>query len=59
MFEINTANRSFWCGVTGLKTKRGDAYLSNEFGRYHISLLPERRLRLIRSRQKTKTENEK
>jgi len=59
MFEIKTAKRAFWCGITGLKTKRGDAYLSDDFGRYHISLLPGRRLRLIRTRQKTKVKNDR
>ena len=53
MYSIKIAARSFWCGITDLKVKRGDAYLENEFGKYHISLLPARRLRLIRRRQKT------
>jgi hypothetical protein len=55
MFDIKIAKRSFWCPVTELRTLKGDAYLENDYGRYHISLLPARRLRFIRRRQKTKT----
>ncbi len=55
MFDIKTTARSFQCPITDLKVKKGDAYLQDEYGRYHISLLPARRLRLIRRRQKINT----